>query len=303
LGDAVTLRGFSKTALNTAICRAAHQIIDDEPKILRDPIAAKLLDEPTVTALRARDAALMARANPGARMHFCLRSRVAEDCVARAVACGVDKYVILGAGLDSFAYRQPEWARAIGIVEIDHPETQAFKLDIVRSRALGPPRNVTYLPVDFASESLLTRLEHSTLNVQRPIFVSWLGVTHYLTADAVAKTLHALAAWPGGCGIVLTYMLSDWSDFAPEAVARFEAQRNMATSVGEPWLSGYSESSITATLQAAGFALQRSFSVAELQSRYFAGRADGLKAEGGPSRIMGAHTSADGGGWFDLGPL
>jgi O-methyltransferase involved in polyketide biosynthesis len=133
--------------------------------------------------------------------------------------------------------------------------------------------------------------------------VSWLGVTQYLTADAVAKTLHALAAWPGGCGIVLTYMLSDWSDFTPEAVARFEAQRNMATSVGEPWLSGYSESSITATLRAAGFALQRSFPVAELQSRYFAGRADGLKAEGGPSRIIGAHTSADGGAWFDLGPL
>jgi methyltransferase (TIGR00027 family) len=245
----------------------------------------------------------MARANPGARVHFCLRSRVAEDCLERAVDCGVDQYVILGAGLDSFAYRQPEWARAIEIIEMDHPETQALKLDIVKSRDLGPPQNVTYLPIDFASESVLARLEHATLSVRRPIFVSWLGVTQYLTADAVAKTLDALAKWPSGCGVVLTYMLSDWSEFAPEAVARFEAQRKGAAFLGEPWLSAYSESSISAALQAAGFVVRRSFPVAEMQSRYFAGRDDGLKAEGGPSRIMGAHTAVDGGAWFDLGPL
>ena len=229
----MTLHSFSQTALGTAICRAAHQIVDGEPKILCDPIAAKFLNEPTMAALRAGNPALMARANPGARVHFCLRSRVAEDCLERAVACGVDQYVILGAGLDSFAYRQPEWARALEIIEIDHPETQAIKLDIVKSRDLGPPKNVTYLPIDFASESLLARLEHATLNVLRPIFVSWLGVSQYLTADAVAKTLHALAKWPSGCGVVLTYMLSDWSEFAPEAVARFEAQRKGAASLGE----------------------------------------------------------------------
>lgn len=299
----MTLRGFSQTALGTAMCRAAHQIVDGEPKILCDPIAAKFLDEPTMAALRAGNPALMARINPGARVHFCLRSRVAEDCLERAVGCGVNQYVILGAGLDSFAYRQPEWAGALEIVEIDHPETQALKLDIVKSRHLGPPRNVTYLPIDFASESLLARLEHATLNVRRPIFVSWLGVTQYLTPDAVDRTLQALANWPGGCGVLLTYMLSDWSEFPPEAVARFEAQRKGSASLGEPWLSAYSESSITAALQTAGFVLERSFSVAEMQSRYFAGRADGLKAEGGPSRIMGAHTAADGAAWFDLGPL
>jgi methyltransferase (TIGR00027 family) len=296
----MSLQGFSQTAISTAICRAAHQLFDDDPKILHDPIAVKFIDDATQAALRNKDPLLMAIANPAARTHFCLRSRIAEDCLERAVARGVDQYVVLGAGLDSFAYRQPDWARTIKIVEIDHPKTQEFKVKLIKSQALGPPQNMIYLPVDFASESLIDRLAHADINTAHPIFVSWLGVTQYLVPDAVSNVLRALASWPGGCGLLMTYMLADWSNFEPEAIARFDRMRDRAASHGEPWLSGYSESSMAASLRSAGFAIQKSFAVPDIQSQYFASRTDGLRAEGGPSRIIGAHSSSANESWFSL---
>ena len=201
----------------------------------------------------------MAMVTPAARAHFCLRSRIAEDCLERAAARGVDQYVVLGAGLESFAYRQPEWARAIEIVEVDHPRTQEFKIDLIKATGLERSRNVSYLPVDFASESVTHRLARAGINTGRPIFVSWLGVTQYLAPVAVSDVLRALGSWPGGCGLLMTYMLADWSDFEPQAVERYKRQRDRAASLGEPWISGYSEATMAANLQAAGFAFQKAF--------------------------------------------
>jgi len=242
----------------------------------------------------------MAMVTPAARTHFCLRSRIAEDCLERAAARGVKQYIVLGAGWDSFAYRQPDWARALEIVEVDHPRTQEFKIELIKAKGLGPRQNVSYLPVDFAAESVIDRLTRVGTNAARPIFVSWLGVTQYLVPESVSAILRALASWPGGCGLLVTYMLADWSDFEPQTVARFNRQRARAASLGEPWISGYSETSMIASLRSAGFACQKSFTVAAIQSRYFARRTDGLRAEGGPSRIMGAHTSCAGQPWFNL---
>jgi methyltransferase (TIGR00027 family) len=172
----MSLQGFSKTAMATA-SRTAHQIIDDDPKILSGPIALRFIDGATLTAIRARDPMIMAMANPATRSHFCLRNRVAEDCMKRATARGVEQHIILGAGLDSFAYRQPAWARSINILEVDHPKTQQLKLELVKSQGLGPPANGAYLSIDFARESLLDRLKRGDIDARRPIFVSWLGVS------------------------------------------------------------------------------------------------------------------------------
>jgi methyltransferase (TIGR00027 family) len=296
----MSLHGFSHTAIIAAICRAAHQICDDDPKILHDPIALKCIDDAAQMALSTRDPTLMAMVTPAQRVHFCLRSRIAEDCLQRAVTRGVDQYVVLGAGLDSFAYRQPDWVRTVKIVEVDHPRTQEFKIELIKAKALGPPDNVIYLPVDFTSENLTGRLTQASINVARPIFVSWLGVTQYLVPDAVSDVLRALASWPGGCGLLVSYMLADWSEFEPQTVERYRRQRDRAASLGEPWVSGYSETSMAAILRSAGFTFQKSFAVSDIQSLYFAGRTDGLRAEGGPSRLMGAHTSLDGEPWFHL---
>ena len=296
----MSLQAFSKTAIGPALCRAAHQLFDDEPKILRDRTALALLDDATLAALRAREPALMQRASPERRVHFCLRSRVAEDCLEAAVANGVNQYVVLGAGLDSFAYRQPDWARTMIIVEVDHPCSQEYKIELVKSQALGPPTNDSYLSVDFTCGLLSERLAHANIDVALPIFVSWLGATQYLTTDAVTNVLRTLAAWPGGCALVMTYALSDWSDFDEEARSRFEAMKQRAVSVGEPWLSAYSEISMIELLRSTDFAVQKSFATSDIQSRYFAARTDGLRAEGGPSRIVGAHTQLDTASWFNL---
>jgi len=242
----------------------------------------------------------MQRVNPERRAHFCLRSRVAEDCLEAAVANGVNQYVVLGAGLDSFAYRQPDWARTMMIVEVDHPRSQEFKIELVKSKALGPPANVMYLPADFSSEPLGERLADANIDVALPIFVSWLGVTQYLTTDAVTNVLRTLAAWPGGCALVMTYALSDWSDFDGQVRSRFETMKERAASVGEPWLRAFSETSMIELLRLTGFAVQKSFGTSNIQSRYFAARIDGLRAEGGPSRIVGAHTQLGTESWFSL---
>jgi methyltransferase (TIGR00027 family) len=202
--------------------------------------------------------------------------------------------------LDSFAYRQPNWARAIEIVEVDHPRTQEFKLELIKANGLRPPQNVRYLPVDFAAESVIDRLTQPSTNMAAPLFVSWLGVTQYLVPEAVFYVLRALASWPGGCGLLMTYMLADWSDFEPQTVERYKRQRDRAASLGEPWISGYSQAMMASSLRLAGFALQKPFTVSGIQSLYFARRTDGLHAEGGPSWIMGAHTSLGGDSWFDL---
>jgi methyltransferase (TIGR00027 family) len=296
----MSLHGFSQTAIFPAICRAAHQIFDEDPKILRDPTAMRFIDDAAQTALSNRDPTLMATVIPAARSHFCLRSRIAEDCLERAVARGVNQYIVLGAGLDSFAYRQPDWARAIEIVEVDHPRTQEFKIELIKRKGLRPPQNVSYLPVDFASESVIDRLAQAGANTARPIFVSWLGVTQYLAPEAVSEVLRALASWPGGCGLLVTYMLADWSDFEPQTVERYKRQRDRAASLGEPWIGGHSEAAMAASLRSAGFAFEKSFTVSSIQTLYFALRTDGLRAEGGPSRIMGAHTSLGGEPWFNV---
>lgn len=296
----MTLQGFSRTAIGPAIARAAHQLLDDDPKILRDPIALALLDDATGAALRAREPAVMNRVTPARRVHFCLRSRIAEDCLARAAASGVDQYVVLGAGLDSFAYRQADWARSMTIVEVDHPRSQQFKIELLSAKGLSPPPNLVYLSVDFATETLRQRLRQAALDPARAIFVSWLGVTQYLPTDAVSNVLRALAAWPGGCALVMTYVVSDWSAFDDEARTRFNAMRDHSASVGEPWLSAYSEAAMIESLTSSGFAVQKPFATSELQSRYFAARTDGLRAEGGPSRIIAAHTRPETESWFDL---
>jgi len=284
-----------------AICRAAHQMLDDDPKILRDPIALKFLSEGELAALRSRDPALMAMANPFTRAHFCQRSRVAEDCMERAAARGVDQFIILGAGLDSFAYRQPPWAQSSKVVEVDHPDTQKAKIELIRSRDLGPPGNVAYVAADLARGSLIDRLDQTGIDTARPIFVSWLGVSQYLPADAVSAVLRALAGWRGGCGLVMTYVLADWSNLQAEVRAGAERTMQWAASVGEPWLSSFSETTIIDVLRSAGFVGQKTFAASELRSIYLRhGQAFDVAAN--PSRIIASYTTQDAASCFDLEP-
>src|SRR5215470_10038586 len=144
----------SRTGELTAIMRAIHQTADEEPKILADPIAPRLVDmtgnrDEWLTSILGHSFAKQWRAG------FLIRNRYAEDCLAEGVEQGLQQYAILGAGLDTFAFRQPPWARSLSIYEIDHPATQHCKCDRLAAAGIAIPPNLTFVSIDF-ERALLT---------------------------------------------------------------------------------------------------------------------------------------------------
>src|ERR1700678_242729 len=171
---------FSRTAHRVAIRRAAHQLLD-HPKVLDDPLALRII---------GRDAAEELQSNPkedhtfsrAFRAFMAVRSRYAEDELARAVAQGVSQYVVLGAGLDTFAYRNSH--PGLRVFEVDHPATQAWKREQLEAAEIPLPSSLAFVPVDFERRSLEAGIKESGFDVNAPAFFSWLGVTPYLTHDA-----------------------------------------------------------------------------------------------------------------------
>jgi methyltransferase (TIGR00027 family) len=170
----------SRTALATAYLRAAHQLLDATPKILDDPIAVRLLGEDASRKIREFAERYRNSETEALRSHVVLRSRFAEDRLADAVQRGVSQYVILGAGFDTFAFRQPAWAKSLKIFEVDHPGTQSVKRSLITKAGLDLAANVQFAPIDFEQESLLEGLCRHHVSLAEPTFFSWLGVTMYL---------------------------------------------------------------------------------------------------------------------------
>src|SRR6266853_7043937 len=168
----------SRTGELTAVMRAIHQTVDDEPKILSDPIAPRLVDpvgddDQWLTSLLSHPFAKQWRAG------FLIRNRYAEDCLAECVERGLQQYAILGAGLDTVAFRQPPWARSLRIYEIDYPATQRWKCDRLAVAGIAIPSNLTFVPINFERTSLLGALRAANFDFSSKTFCSWLGVTQY----------------------------------------------------------------------------------------------------------------------------
>ena len=276
----------SQTAIRVATLRAAHQILDGEPKILVDPISVGFFAQASETAIRADAARLMAAPMRRIRANFVLRSRFAEDHLAEAVARGVDQYLILGAGLDTFSYRQPSWARSLHIVEIDHPASQAFKLASLADAGIAIPENVEYLAVDFARGTLSDKLIGAQLDEAKPVFISWLGVTQYLPREALLETLRTLAGWHGGAEVALTYIEADRSTLDADARKAMDNAEARALASGEPWLSKFGPDEFTELLTQAGFVHVEHLSIEAATHRYFRDRADGLRPAGGTGLVL-----------------
>jgi len=264
-------RNPSRTALAVAVMRAVHQARDAEPKILDDPIAARLLP-PGLLDEVLRDPERWQRDDRVAlRSRVVLRSRFAEERMAAAVQRGVTQAVILGAGYDTFAYRQPSWAAALRIVEIDAPATQRAKQARLASAGVAVPANVAFVPVDFEETSLADVLP-SAIDVERPAFFSWLGVMMYLRPSAVDAVLRAVRALPRGSEIVFSYAGPAGAD------PRIEEG---ATALGEPWLSRATPEGLHAQLGGLGFSEIVLPAPEEIAARYFDGRED-VPAPGRP---------------------
>lgn len=224
----------SGTALDVAAFRAAHLLLDPPPWVLEDRLALPLLGEAGPARL-ARFAQLPPATYAGFRLIMVNRSRYTEDRLAAAVEKGIGQYVVLGAGLDSFAYRSP-WAPRLRVFEVDHPATQAFKRSRLAAAGIAEPPWVAFVPVEFGRDRVAERLDAAGCDRARPSFVSWLGVTQYLDAEALAAMLGSLAEFAVGSEVVLTHILPpEDRDGLGRAVA--DAYVPGAARQGEPWLS------------------------------------------------------------------
>jgi methyltransferase (TIGR00027 family) len=242
----------SRTASSAARYRAVHQALE-LGSIFKDPLAVRILGVP-LDELQA-DAPRRAM-----RVFIAARHRFAEDAVAAAVARGVRTVVVLGAGLDTFAYRNP--FAGVRVVEVDHPATQAWKRERLAVAGIEIPPSVSYTGVDFEKESLGDRLE-----LDGPAFFIWLGVVPYLTRAGFDETVRFVASAVGN-EVVFDYAQSP-ERMSPERRAQLEARAERVARIGEPWLTYFEPDEIAAELTGLGFTSIEDLGPAQLAERFF----------------------------------
>jgi methyltransferase (TIGR00027 family) len=267
----------SSTAMSVGKVRAAHQLIDDEPLILADPVVLRLVGPETIETIRA-DATLRADPRHAAfRGHLVLRNRYAEDCLQEAVTRGVRQYVLLGAGYDTFAYRQPPWAENLRIFEVDHPLTQAAKRELLASSAVALPANLSFAPVNFETESLQEGLQRAGFDFGHPAFFSCLGVLVYLDEKSVAALFAFAGSMPRGSEIVFTFSRPDSVLDSGELEIRAKINSTV-NDMGEPWRSYFEPEDLQRMLLRSGFSDVSFLTPEDAGERYFRGRTDALRA-------------------------
>jgi methyltransferase (TIGR00027 family) len=236
----------SLTAKGAATHRAVHQLLEDGA-IFHDPLAVPILGEdPEAIVLEAKE-------NPERRpmrLFIAARSRIAEDRLAAAVARGLRQAVVLGAGLDTLALRNPHFEAGLKVFEVDHPKTQEWKRARIAEAGLPADRS-RFAPIDFERQDLFDALANAGFKRDAPAFFIWLGVVPYLTRPAIEGTLKALARAPAE-------VVFDYSE-PPEAFegARrdyIEARMKRVAELGEPWLSFFRPAEMAALIDSAGFA-------------------------------------------------
>ncbi|MET8649088.1 class I SAM-dependent methyltransferase [Nocardia aurea] len=269
----------SRTAMAVAHARAYHQVAD-EPRVFTDPLAVRIIGESVVRSNEFDDGLDRDLARRR-RLFIAARSRFADDVVAEAVAAGTDQVVILGAGLDTSAYRDPH--PDVCFFEVDHPDTQAWKRRRLAETGIAIPPSLTFAPVDFEQSTLASGLASAGFDRARPAVFVWLGVTMYLTLPSIHDTLRYIADQGGAAEVVFDYLY-------PAATATPEygtAQRERAdrvAAVGEPWLSYFTADRIRADLVDSGFARVEDRSAAQLLAVYGIGTT-ASPADSGPHLV------------------
>jgi methyltransferase (TIGR00027 family) len=277
----------SRTAQGAALLRAAHQLLD-RPLVFEDPIALRILGAKITSQIELDGDRFQTTSARSLRAFLVMRSRYAEDELALRWREGTRQYVVLGAGLDTFAYRNPH-GNDLRVFEVDHPSTQAWKRARLQEEGIELPRAHTFVPMDFEKDALDGRLRSAGFHSDAPVFISWLGVSMYLTRDAVTQTLRFVAAsCARGSEIVFDFSVADEALGEQQRVARAElAQR--AAGIGEPFVSRFDPPQFAAEVAALGFSATRHFGAREANERYFADRTDGFAVHGS-TRIMTARV-------------
>ncbi|HEX5685580.1 MAG TPA: SAM-dependent methyltransferase [Ideonella sp.] len=272
----------SRTAQYVATLRAVHALLDD-PIVLDDPVALPLLGAETAAALKEDPFGCNDPMARSLRAGLVARSRVAEDELARRVDAGLRQYVLLGAGLDTFSARNTHAAQGLRVFEVDHASTQRWKREALQAAGLDVG-DTAFVSVDFERDDLLQALRGAGLRTDLPVLFAWLGVTMYLTPDAVLKTLAAVGTLPPGSGIVFDYRLPP-EQLNPVERVLLDVVAQQIAALGEPWLSSFDPATLKRQLLELGYTHIDDVGSDELNRRYFFRRKDGLQTRNGV-RIM-----------------
>jgi len=269
----------SRTAFAAAAHRAAHQVLE-QGRIFRDPLAAAILGEtPEAIAL---DAEVHPERRP-MRAFIAARTRFAEDALAAAVACGTRQLVVLGAGLDTFAYRSP-FADRLRVFEVDHPATQTWKRERLAAAGITVPVSLTFAPVNFERQTLAQGLGAAGFDNAAPTFFTWLGVVPYLSPDTVSSTLQFIGGLAASAQVVFDY--SDPPEtLCPEARTYHDRRAARVEALGEKWLTYFEAPQLRSQLLSFGFTAVEDLGPPQLAARYFPER---LAA--GPAPERGGHV-------------
>jgi methyltransferase (TIGR00027 family) len=262
----------SKTALGVAIRRAAHQLMDCPP-VLDDPLAVRLVG-PGYRRLMKRATHPVAR---DFRAFMAARSRYVEDRLAEAVANGVAQYVVLGAGLDTFAYRNP--FPSLRVFEVDLPASQEWKRTMLGEAGIAVPDSLTFVPMDFERQVLAEGLVEAGFDAHMPAFFGWLGVVPYLTLAAFRATIETAAQLSVGSGVSFDYALAP-ETLSPAGRTAFEILASRVAAAGEPFRLFFTAEGMELELRRAGFHRIEQRDSEQLNEMYFKGRADGLRLSG-----------------------
>jgi methyltransferase (TIGR00027 family) len=274
----------SRTALGAASHRAAHQVLE-RGFIFSDPLALRILGTDAEAAIAEAEQEPRKRA---LRLFIAVRTRFAEDALAAAVARGTRQLVVLGAGLDTYAYRADP--TGLRVFEVDHPATQAWKRERLAEAAIAIPNTLTFAPIDFERDTLADGLAVAGFNPARQTFFTWLGVTPYLTERAVFATLGFIASLPGGAHVVFDYSNPPDAIAGAERRAFHEALAARVAATGEVFKSYFDSQALAARLRELGFLDIEDLGPDDIAFRYFPNRARPPSGNGG-GHILRAATA------------
>lgn len=270
----------SRTAHRVALRRAGHQLWDN-PRVFDDPVALKIIGRNAAAELQ--NGPTESTSGQYLRAFLVARSRFAEEHLAAAVARGVKQYVVLGAGLDTFAYRNP--FDHLHVFEVDYPATQVWKRKLLEAEGIVIPATLTFAPVDFEKDTLAAGLAHAGFKTDEPAFFSWLGVTPYLAEETVLGTLRWIASSCQQNGVAFDYAVPRASLSFLNRMA-FDALAARVAAAGEPFVGFFDPEKLAHELRTMGFQHIEDLGGTEINARYFSGRADGLCVRGEMAHLM-----------------
>jgi len=253
----------SQTARGAAAYRAVHQMLEGG-EIFKDPLASRILDEQTSASLSEMAADESLRP---IRLFIAARSRFSEDTLANCVAAGVRQVVVLGAGLDTFALRNPFANLGVRVFEVDYAATQLWKRERIKAAGLIEPQSLIFAPIDFERESLSESLTRAGFRLNQPAFFQWLGVVPYLTREAVSSTLRFISEVPEA--VVAFDYGEPFQNYPAERRASIIAVAENAAARGEPWLSLFDPADLHGLLRGNGFKTVDDLGLSEIAERLY----------------------------------